>query len=63
MDIQAILDGIVKYLPVALQIVGAFAVLATMTANKVDDKVIGWLLKAINIIGMNVGTSRNSDDV
>lgn len=52
-----------KWLPVAFQIVGAFAMVAAMTANETDDKVVNTILKAINFLGMNFGTAKNDPNV
>lgn len=45
-----------------LAIVGAFAALATLTANKTDNKVCNMILKIINSIGMNFGLAQNKDE-
>ena len=42
-----------------LMVVGGFALLATLTANKSDDKVVSWVLKAVNFLGANWGKSKN----
>lgn len=45
------------------QVVGAFAMIAAMTANQTDDKIVNAILKVINIAGMNFGTAKNDPDV
>ncbi len=60
-QIQAIIDAIVGYIPVALTVVGAFAVIATATANKSDDKIVQFILDLINFLGANLGKSKNAD--
>lgn len=52
-----------KWLPVVFQVVGAFAMIAAMTANQTDDKIVNAILKVINIAGMNFGTAKNDPDV
>ncbi len=42
-----------------LQIVGAFAVLATMTPNKTDDKIVQVVLDLVNFLGANTGKAKN----
>ena len=42
-----------------LQIVGAFAIVATMTPNKVDDKIAQIIMDGINFLGANVGKAKN----
>lgn len=58
-----ILLQVQKWLPVVFQIVGAFAMIAAITANETDDKVVNAILKVINLLGMNVGTARNDPNV
>ena len=57
------LTKIQGWLPVIFQIVGAFAMVASITKNQVDDKVINYVLKAINILGFNFGAAKNDPDV
>ena len=52
-----------KWLPVLFQVIGAFAMIASMTANRTDDKVIDYILKAINFLGFNFGTAKNDPTV
>ena len=69
MDLQAIISLVLSikaqvsaYLPAILQIVGGFAVLATLTANKADDKIINTILKVINALALNLGLAKNKDE-
>ena len=43
----------------ATSIVGGFALIATLTPNKSDDKIVEALLKLINFLGANVGNAKN----
>jgi hypothetical protein len=52
-----------RWLPVAFQIVGAFSMIAAMTANETDDKIVNYILKAINFLGFNFGTAKNDPNV
>jgi hypothetical protein len=52
-----------KWLPVIFQVIGAFSMIAAMTANETDDKVVNAILKVINLLGMNVGTAKNDPNV
>lgn len=54
---------VTHWLPVIFQIVGAFAMIAAMTANETDDKVVNFILRAINFLGFNFGTARNDPTV
>ncbi len=44
-----------------LEIVGAFAIVAQFTPNKTDDRIVQFVLDAVNSIGMNNGRARNVD--
>lgn len=56
---QTISDFITGYIPLALQIVGAFAALATMTPNKTDDKIAQFFMDLVNFLGGNFGKAKN----
>ena len=49
-----------EILGAATSLIGAFAVIATMTPNTVDNKIAGVLLKAINFFGANFGKAKNA---
>ncbi len=51
------------WLPVVFQVVGMFAMVASLTKNETDDKVIGYILKAINLLGFNIGAAKNDPAV
>ncbi len=42
-----------------LQIIGAFAIIATWTVNKSDDKIVQFLLDVVNFLGANLGNAKN----
>lgn len=42
-----------------LQIIGGFAVIATMTKNESDDKIIKVILDIVNFLGGNLGKAKN----
>jgi len=46
-------------IPQLLQLVGAASIVATMTPNKTDDKIVQWILDAINFLGGNLGKAKN----
>jgi hypothetical protein len=46
---------------VALQVVGAFSVIATMTENKSDNTIADFLLRVVNTLGANVGNAKNAE--
>lgn len=44
-----------------IQIIGAAAVVATMTPNKSDDKIVQFILDAVNFLGGNMGKAKNGE--
>lgn len=52
-------DNIENVLVVATSVIGTAAVIATMTPNEADNKVVDLLLKAINFLGANFGKAKN----
>lgn len=47
---------------IALQVVGAFAIIAAWTPNTADNKVASTLLEAVNFLGGNLNKARNAPD-
>ena len=62
MELQAILDQIVVWIPKVLAVIGAFATIATITPNKVDDKILQFLMDLVNFFGANFGKAKNKDN-
>tara|TARA_R100001244_G_scaffold40674_1_gene36586 strand:- start:497 stop:706 length:210 start_codon:yes stop_codon:yes gene_type:complete len=46
---------------IATSIVGSAALVATLTPNKSDDRIVQWLLDIVNFVGANVGKAKNTD--
>lgn len=44
---------------IALLLVGAFSILATMTPNQTDNKIANALMKIVNFLGANFGKAKN----
>ena len=63
MDIVAIIALAIKYLPVALAVVGAAAAVAALTPSKSDDRIVQLILDVLNKLALNVGKAKNVDDV
>ena len=59
MEFQMVIDFLDKWLPIAIQVVGSFAVLATVTPNKVDNKIAQFLMDLVNFLGGNLGKAKN----
>ena len=69
-QIAAILEQVKIYLPLVAGVVASCAAIAVVTPTKVDDKIIGnlgtvinFLLRIINVLGLNFGKAANKDDV
>ena len=45
---------------IALQIAGAFAIIASMTPNENDNKIADYILRFVNLVGFNGGNARNA---
>jgi len=58
--ITNILGWVTGNLAGLLQVIGAFAVVATMTPNKTDDKIVQLILDGVNFLGGNLGKAKNS---
>jgi hypothetical protein len=52
-------DNWQNIMSIATSVVGAFAIISTMTPNPSDDKAVNQLYKLINFLGANFGKSRN----
>lgn len=52
---------VVKWLPIITSFVGVFALIATMTRNKTDDRIVQVILDVINFLGGNFGKAKNED--
>ena len=47
-------------LELVVQIVGVASLIATMTPNDSDNKVVDFVLNIVNMLGANVGKSKNA---
>ena len=57
--VTGLVNWVVTHWSELFQIIGALAVIATLTPNKSDDKIVQWILDAINFGGANLGRARN----
>jgi len=60
--VLAQLPNLPQLLDALLKIVGGAAVIATLTPNKSDDKIIDWAWKIVNFAGANFGKAKNNDE-
>ena len=44
---------------VIVLLVGVAALVATLTPNESDDKIVSFVLKVVNVLGANVGKDSN----
>lgn len=50
-----------EILAIAVQLVGVFALIASITPNQADNKIVEALYKVINFLGANFGQAHNSE--
>ena len=56
-----ITDNWENVIGIATSVVGAFAIISTMTPNPQDDKIVSKLYSLINFLGANFGQSKNEE--
>ena len=49
-----------QYLEILTQVVGTFALIATLTPNTSDNTIADFLAKAVNFLAGNFGKSKNA---
>ena len=54
-----VLQNIVVWLDIIVAVVGVFALIATRTPNKSDDKIVQLILDIVNFLGANIGKAKN----
>ena len=60
-DIISVVTGnYVAILSAAASIVGGFAVIASLTPNKSDDRIVQIILDIVNFLGANFGKASNN---
>ena len=57
--ISFVMDNYTSMISAAAGIVGGFAVIASMTPNKSDDRIVQMILDVINFFGANFGKAKN----
>ena len=61
MDILGWVSSWPSYVHAVFGVVSAATALTALTPTKVDDRVLSWLLTALNILAGNVLKNRNKD--
>ena len=53
------MENFATYVELALAVLGLFAIIATITPNEADNKIVQAIYTIVNKLGLNVGRSRN----
>jgi len=61
MEESGIITKILEYLPIVTSVIGTFAVIATLTPNKVDNRIAQILMDLVNFLGGNLGKAKNAE--
>ena len=60
-DIMSVItSNYVAILSAVASIVGGFAVIASLTPNKSDDRIVQMILDVVNFLGANFGKASNN---
>ena len=57
--ISYVMENYMQMLTAVGGIVGGFAVIASMTPNKSDDRIVQTILVMVNFLGANFGKAKN----
>ena len=57
--ISFVMDNYTAMISAVAGIVGGFAVIASMTPNKSDDRIVQMILDIVNFLGANFGKAKN----
>jgi len=57
--VSTIVDNYMAILSAVAGIVGGFAVIASITPNKSDDRIVQMILDVVNFLGANFGKASN----
>lgn len=58
----AIFEAIPAWIVAITSVVTAATAVTILTPTKVDDRVVSWLLRILNILAGNFGNNKNRDD-
>jgi hypothetical protein len=62
MDLGSVITWVTANIDIIAQIVGVFALLATLTPNESDNAIVDAILKGVNFFGANVAKAGNHQD-
>jgi|TARA_R110000765_G_scaffold13421_1_gene40220 hypothetical protein len=57
---NTVMDNYAPIMSAVAGIVGGFAVVASMTPNKSDDRIVQMILDVVNFLGANFGKASNN---
>ena len=57
--VSFVMDNYVSILSAVASIVVGFAVIASLTPNKSDDRIVQMILDVVNFLGANFGKAKN----
>ena len=57
--VSYVMENYMQMLSAVGGIVGGFAVIAQMTQNKSDDRIVQMILDVVNFLGANFGKAKN----
>jgi len=57
--VSYVMENYMQMLAAVGGIVGGFAVIASMTPNKSDDRIVQMILDMVNFLGANFGKAKN----
>ena len=57
--VSYVMENYMQMLSAVGGIVGGFAVIASMTPNKSDDRIVQKILDVVNFLGANFGKAKN----
>ena len=57
--VSSVMGNYMQILAAAASIVGGFAVIASLTPNKSEDRIVQMILDVVNFLGANFGKAKN----
>ena len=58
--LATVTSNLPNYIELVTQLVGTFAIVATMTPNRSDNVIVDFLARIVNFLAANIGKSKNA---